>query len=67
MLKQRVQELAVRPLDGGEGQSSDKQWEEELSATVDRLDKRLLQRESDILPAVVAPKPEETLKTSSVG
>jgi hypothetical protein len=67
MLKQRVQELAVRPLDGGEGQSSDKQWEEELSATVDRLDKRLLQHESDVLPAVVAPKPEETLKTSSVG
>jgi hypothetical protein len=40
MLKQRVRELAVRPVDGGEGQSGDKKWEEELSATVDKLDKR---------------------------
>ncbi|KAJ9585115.1 hypothetical protein L9F63_020545, partial [Diploptera punctata] len=47
-LKKRVRELAVRPVDGGEGQSSDKQWEEELSATVDKLDKRLLQHESDM-------------------
>ena len=60
-LKQRLRELAVRPVDGGEGQSSDSLWEEELTATVDRLDKKLMQQES-----AVAAKIDESLKTSIV-
>jgi hypothetical protein len=58
MLKQRVRELAVRPVDGGEGQSGDKKWEEELSATVDKLDKRLLQHESEMGVTAVAAETE---------
>jgi hypothetical protein len=53
--------LAVRPVDGGEGQSSDTQWEEGPTATIDRPDKRLMQHES-----AVAGKIDESLKTSSV-
>jgi hypothetical protein len=53
--------LAVRPVDGGEGQSSDSQWGEELTPTVDSVDKRLMQHES-----AVAAKIDESLKTSSV-
>ena len=62
----RVRELAVRPVDGGEGQSSDKQWEEELSATVDKLDKRLLQHESDMQLAEVASQTDESLRSSNL-
>jgi flagellin-like hook-associated protein FlgL len=60
-LKQRLRELAVRPVEGGEGQSSDSQWEEELTAAVHKLDKRLMQHES-----AVAAKIDEPLKTSIV-
>jgi hypothetical protein len=67
MLKQRVRELAVWPVDGGKGQSSDRQWEEELSATVEKLDKRLLQHESDMALSAVAAKTDEPFKASSVG
>jgi hypothetical protein len=64
VLKQRVQ-VEVRPVDGGEGHSSDTKWEEEQNATVDKLDRRLLQHESDMLSADVARKREESLKASS--
>jgi hypothetical protein len=67
MLKQRVRELAVRPVDGGEGQSGDKKWEEELSATVDKLDERLLQHESDMGLTTAAVETEKSLKASSLG
>jgi hypothetical protein len=67
MLKQRVRELAVRPVDGGEGQSGNKKWEEELSATVDKLDKRLQQHESDMGLTAVATETEKSLKASSMG
>jgi hypothetical protein len=67
MLKRRVRELAVRPVNGGEGQSGDKKWEEELSATVDKLDKRLLQHESDMGLTAVAAESENSLKASSMG
>lgn len=60
-LKQRLRELAVRPVDGGEGQSSDGLWEKELTAAVHRLDERLMQHES-----AVAAKIDEPLKTSIV-
>ncbi|PSN33342.1 SH3 domain-binding protein 5 [Blattella germanica] len=61
-LKVRVRELAVRPVDGGEGQSSDKQWENELNATVDKLDKRLLQHESDMELAAIASQTDDPPK-----
>lgn len=60
-LKQRLRDLAVRPVDGGEGQSSDSLWEEELNATVHKLDERLMQHES-----AVAAKVDDPLKTSTV-
>ncbi|XP_069678062.1 SH3 domain-binding protein 5 homolog [Periplaneta americana] len=63
-LKLRVRELAIRPVDGGEGQSSDRQWEEELSATVEKLDKRLQRHESDMELAAVASEPH---KPNSIG
>lgn len=47
-LRQRVRELAVRPVDGGgEGRSAtdDASWESELNATVDKLDHMMLMKE----------------------
>jgi hypothetical protein len=49
-----MQDLAVRPVDGGEGHSGDRKWEEESSGTVDILDKRLLHHESDVGLTTVA-------------
>lgn len=66
MPKQRVRLQAVRPVDGGEGQSGDTQWEEESSAAVDKPDRRLLQHESDMVLPAVAAKTEESLKASSM-
>lgn len=44
-LRQRVRELAVRPVNGGEGRSTDASWESELNATVDKLDHMMLMKE----------------------
>jgi hypothetical protein len=61
-----VQDLAVCPVDGGEEQSGDRNWEEEPSATVDIFDKRLLQHESDVGLTAVAAETRKSLKVSSV-
>ncbi|KAK4875829.1 hypothetical protein RN001_012251 [Aquatica leii] len=44
-LKLKVKELAVRPIDGGEGKSNDEIWESELKHTVDKLDHIMLMQE----------------------
>ncbi|GLV35910.1 parcas [Carabus blaptoides fortunei] len=44
-LKQKVKQLATRPIDGVEGCSSDHMWESELNATVNKLDHMLLMKE----------------------
>ncbi|GJQ71790.1 hypothetical protein Trydic_g11480 [Trypoxylus dichotomus] len=44
-LKLKVKELAVRPIEGGEGQSTDGVWENELKTTVDKLDHMMLIKE----------------------
>lgn len=44
-LKQKFKELAVRPVDGGEGKSTDEVWESELKSTVDKLDHMMLIQE----------------------
>ncbi|KAF2889475.1 hypothetical protein ILUMI_16698 [Ignelater luminosus] len=44
-LKLKVKELAIRPIDGGEGKSTDEVWESELKHTVDKLDHMMLMQE----------------------
>ncbi|XP_022917599.1 SH3 domain-binding protein 5 homolog [Onthophagus taurus] len=44
-LKLKVKELAVRPVDGGEGKSTDDVWESELKTTVEKLDHMMLMKE----------------------
>lgn len=44
-LKLRVKELAIRPVDGGEGRSTDDVWENELRNTVEKLDHMMLMKE----------------------
>lgn len=44
-LKLKVKQLAVRPIEGGEGQSTDGVWENELKTTVDKLDHMMLMKE----------------------
>lgn len=44
-LKQKFKELAVRPVNGGEGKSTDGVWESELKNTVDKLDHMMLMQE----------------------
>lgn len=48
-LKMKFKELAVRPVDGGEGRSTDESWESELRSAVDKLDRAMLMRELDDL------------------
>lgn len=43
-LRQKVKTLAVRPVEGGEGQQTDV-WEHELNSTVDKLDHLMMIRE----------------------
>lgn len=45
-LRMKVKSLAVRPIEGGDGkQDEQKNWETELNATVDKLDRLMLLRE----------------------
>lgn len=46
-LRRHVKQLAVRPMEGGDGQQTQDVWESELNATVDRLDRLLMQREHE--------------------
>lgn len=44
-LRQKVKTLAVRPVEGGDGQTTDTNWEQELHTTVDKLDHLMMIRE----------------------
>lgn len=44
-LRQKVKTLAVRPVEGGDGQPTDTNWEQELHTTVDKLDHLMMIRE----------------------
>lgn len=46
-LRMKVKSLAVRPIEGGDGKQDEKNWENELNATVDRLDHLMLMREKN--------------------
>ncbi|XP_065093886.1 SH3 domain-binding protein 5 homolog isoform X2 [Ochlerotatus camptorhynchus] len=46
LLRQKVKTLAVRPVEGGDGQQQEQDvWEHELNATVDKLDHLMMLRE----------------------
>ncbi|ALC41211.1 pcs [Drosophila busckii] len=45
-LRQRVKILAVRPIEGGDGQQQNDVWEHELKATVDKLDHLMMLKEA---------------------
>ncbi|XP_017864939.1 PREDICTED: SH3 domain-binding protein 5 homolog [Drosophila arizonae] len=45
-LRQKVKILAVRPIEGGDGQQQNDVWEHELKATVDKLDHLMMLKEA---------------------
>lgn len=45
-LKEQVRNLAVRPVEGGDGQQEQDVWENELNATVNKLDHLMMIKES---------------------
>ncbi|KAH8252880.1 hypothetical protein KR032_002325 [Drosophila birchii] len=45
-LRQKVKILAVRPIEGGDGQQQNDVWEHELKATVDKLDNLMMRKEA---------------------
>ncbi|XP_058830266.1 SH3 domain-binding protein 5 homolog [Topomyia yanbarensis] len=57
LLRQKVKTLAVRPVEGGDGQQQEQDvWEHELNATVDKLDHLMMLRECSIRgPSIVSP------------
>lgn len=65
-LKLKFKELAVRPIEGGEGKSSDGIWESELRNTVDKLDHMMLMQEcaNKNVPNNIIPNSNAALETS---
>uniref|UniRef100_A0AAG5DTF9 Uncharacterized protein n=1 Tax=Anopheles atroparvus TaxID=41427 RepID=A0AAG5DTF9_ANOAO len=64
LLRQKVRTLAVRPVEGGDGQQQEQDvWEHELNATVDKLDHLMMLREcsrssnSGTVPATTSSSP----------
>lgn len=47
VLRQKVKVLAVRPVEGGDGEQTQDVWESELNDTVDKLDRLLMLRERE--------------------
>lgn len=45
-LRRKVKTLAVRPVEGGDGQQTQDVWESELNATVNKLDRLMMLREN---------------------
>ncbi|XP_013106686.1 SH3 domain-binding protein 5 homolog isoform X2 [Stomoxys calcitrans] len=72
-LRQKVKFLAVRPIEGGDGQRHDIMgtWEHELNATVDKLDHLLLLKECAKLQEIQKPfeniMTNKTVRPDSVG
>lgn len=71
-LRKRVKVLAVRPVEGGDGQQTQDVWESELNDTVNKLDRLMMIRESELNlsqmsganPAVVNSLPVTPFKSS---
>lgn len=59
-LRQKVKVLAVRPVEGGDGQQTQDVWESELNDTVNKLDRLMMIRES----AAAASTPQMTMGKS---
>ncbi len=55
LLRQKVKVLAVRPVEGGDGQQTQDVWESELNDTVDKLDRLMMMRESAITNPISLP------------
>lgn len=52
LLRQKVKTIAIRPVEGGDGQQEHNIWENELNATVNKLDHLMMLKEtSNISPA----------------
>ena len=47
-LRQKVKVLAVRPVEGGDGQQTQDVWESELNDTVNKLDRLMMLRENEL-------------------
>lgn len=47
-LRKRVKVLAVRPVEGGDGQQTQDVWESELNETVNKLDRLMMIRETEL-------------------
>lgn len=67
VLRQKVKVLAVRPVEGGDGQQTQDVWENELNATVNKLDRLMMIRESEMsnpasLPATPTKKSPSPIK-----
>lgn len=55
LLRQKVKVLAVRPVEGGDGQQTQDVWESELNDTVNKLDRLMMMRESAITNPISLP------------
>lgn len=55
LLRQKVKVLAVRPVEGGDGQQTQDVWESELNDTVNKLDRLMMMRESAISNPISLP------------
>lgn len=56
-LRQKVKVLAVRPVEGGDGQMEKDCWESELNETVNKLDRLMMLQESTARVTEKPPKP----------
>lgn len=63
-LRQRVKTLAVRPVEGGDGQQEQDVWENELNATVDKLDHLMMMKECAAMTTKVQKQTENAVESS---
>lgn len=56
VLRQKVKVLAVRPVEGGDGEQTQDVWESELNDTVDKLDRLLMLREREAVISMTGGK-----------
>lgn len=64
-LRLKVRNLAIRPVEGGDGQQEQDVWESELNATVNKLDQLMMLRESSSINNLTNSLPSTPVKTAS--
>lgn len=64
-LRLKVRNLAIRPVEGGDGQQEQDVWENELNATVNKLDQLMMLRESSSINNLTNSLPSTPVKTAS--